>query len=134
MANYINGKDVGTVSGHALADSGYQNGIGPHRETYNGLLRTNLGYTENDETADTILTHISNYNRNLDILLTAEDAAVEPLAEKVALRDATGSVAFTVMKAAAIDLVGTQSRGLLFGGSLEGNVPQPYVYTSPITL
>lgn len=90
MANYSNGTDTGTIGAHPSYLDTFNNSIGPFRQTYNGLRRTSSGVTAYDETADTILTHINNYNQNLDKILTEDNSSVQTVPNTVVLRDANG--------------------------------------------
>jgi hypothetical protein len=129
MANYINGKDIGTLTAAPSYLDTFNPLVGPFRETYNGLRRTSTGTTAYDETADNILTHINNYNQNLDKILTRENAAVDFLPNTLVLRDANGDIKVKTLRAENITIINqdddddggppTLNIGRIDGGRLE---------------
>jgi hypothetical protein len=121
MANYSNGKDTGSIGAHPSYLDSFNSSLGPYRETYNGLRRTSSGLTAYDDTADNIITHINNYNANLDKILTIDNASVDPDGSTIVLRNADGDGYFNNLTVAALTIVsnGNTPAGRIDGGRLE---------------
>ena len=119
MANYPNGKDTGTVGSHPSFLDAFVDLVGPYRKTYNGLKRTSFGEYSNDSSADTLLTHITNYNYNLDKLLTLENVSVDNLPNRIPVRNSAGDLFATRFVATELVLNGDLSGGNIDGGSID---------------
>lgn len=119
MANYQNGKDNGTLGAHPSFLDAFIDLVGPYRDTYNGLKRTSFGYFSNDETADSLLTHITNYNNNLDKLLTVENTSVVSLGNRIPVRNNDGDLFARRFVGADLVLTGSITLPRIDGGTLE---------------
>jgi hypothetical protein len=120
MPNFTQGTDLGDVLAHPAYNDTLAPPAGPYRITYNGLRRTSTGLSDNDETADTLRTHIEAYNFNLDQLLSSDNLTATAENLKIPYINAAGVITLDKLVVDSITVLdGKQSTGLVYGGSLE---------------